>query len=65
MPFSPLFLGEGSPNKIDDRKKGTLILPSLLEDLETIGFIYIGPVMSQPQTRQARPETLLAGCGQR
>ena len=27
------FLGEGSPTKIDDRKKGTLILPSLLEDL--------------------------------
>ena len=32
MPFSP-FLGEGSPTKIDDRKKCTLILSSLLEDL--------------------------------
>ena len=27
------FLGEGSPTKIDYRKKGTLILASLLEDL--------------------------------
>ena len=29
----PTFLGEGSPTKIDCRKKGTLILTSLLEDL--------------------------------
>ena len=28
------FLGEGSPTKIDYRKRGTLILTSLLEDLE-------------------------------
>ena len=28
-----LFLGEGSPTKIDYRKKGTLILTSLLEHL--------------------------------
>ena len=27
------FLGEGSPTKIDYRKKGTLVLTSLLEDL--------------------------------
>ena len=27
------FVGEGSPTKIDYRKKGTLILTSLLEDL--------------------------------
>ena len=27
------FLGEGSPTKMDYRKKGTLILTSLLEDL--------------------------------
>ena len=27
------FLGEGSPTEIDYRKKGTLILASLLEDL--------------------------------
>ena len=33
MPFSTPFLGEGSPTKIDYRKKGTLILSSLLEDL--------------------------------
>ena len=32
VPFTP-FLGEGSPTKIDYRKKGTLILNSLLEDL--------------------------------
>ena len=33
VPFYPFF-GEGSPTKIDDRKKGTLIiLTSLLEDL--------------------------------
>ena len=30
MPFY-LFFGEGSPSKIDYRKKGTLILTSLLE----------------------------------
>ena len=27
------FLGEGSPTKLDYRKRGTLILTSLLEDL--------------------------------
>ena len=32
MPFCP-FLGEASPTEIDYRKKGTLILTSLLEDL--------------------------------
>ena len=32
MPFYSV-LGEGSPTKIDYRKKGTLILTSLLEDL--------------------------------
>ena len=34
MPFLPTCLGEGSPTKIDYRKKGTLILTSLLEDLD-------------------------------
>ena len=35
MPFSPVsVLGEGSPTKIDYRQKGSLILSSLLEDLE-------------------------------
>ena len=33
MALLPTFLGEGSPTKIDYRKKGTLILTSLLEDL--------------------------------
>ena len=32
VPFYP-FLGEGSPTKRDYRKKGTLFLTSLLEDL--------------------------------
>ena len=32
-PFCP-YLAEGSPGKIDYRKKGTLILTSLMEDLE-------------------------------
>ena len=36
MPFCP-FLGEGSPAKIDYRKKGTLILASLLEDPDIKG----------------------------
>ena len=34
VPFLTPFLGEGSPTKIDYRKKGTLFLTSLLEDLE-------------------------------
>ena len=34
VPFYPL--GEGSPTKIDYRKKGTLIQTSLLEDLVTV-----------------------------
>ena len=33
---SNALLGEGSPTKIDYRKKGTLILTSLLEDLEEV-----------------------------
>ena len=33
LPFLTPFLEEGSPTKIDYRKKGTLILTSLLEDL--------------------------------
>ena len=33
MPFYRFFLGEGSPTKLDCRKKGTLILTFLLEDL--------------------------------
>ena len=35
MPCYP-FLGEGSPTKIDYRKKGILILTSLLKDLEVV-----------------------------
>ena len=46
MPCYP-FLGEGSPTKIDYRKKGTLILTSLLEDLDKVSIhsetAYLGP----------------------
>ena len=33
LPFLTIFLGESSPTKLEYRKKGTLILTSLLEDL--------------------------------
>ena len=36
MPFYQSFFGEGSPTKINYRKKGSLILTSLLEDLVVI-----------------------------
>ena len=36
VPFDQLSLGEGSPTKIDYIKKGTLILTSLLEDLDSV-----------------------------
>ena len=35
-PFLTPFFGEGSPPKIDYRKKGTLILTSPLEDLVVV-----------------------------
>ena len=35
VPFLTPLLGEGSPTKVDYRKKGTLIPTSLLEDLGT------------------------------
>ena len=38
VPFYP-FLGEGFPTTIDYRKKGTLILASLLEDLGYVQFV--------------------------
>ena len=49
VPFYP-FVGEGSPTKIDYKKKGTLILTSLLEDLEDKGAwgcskVHGGPVL--------------------
>ena len=40
VPFHRFFFREGSPTNIDYRKKGTLILTSLLEDLVFVG----GPV---------------------
>ena len=45
MPFYPL-LGKGSPTKIDYRKKGTLILSSLLEDLVSLAFVKQEPLAS-------------------
>ena len=38
VPFYPLFFWEGSALKIDYRKKGTLILTSLLEDLVVLAW---------------------------
>ena len=38
----PTIFGEGSPTKIDYRKRGTLILTSLLENLELFVGIYFG-----------------------
>ena len=48
VPFSPLLWAEGSPTKIDDRKKkrGTLILTSLL-DLARLAFIELSLVWCQ------------------
>ena len=45
VPFYP-FWGEGSPTKIDYRKKGTLILSSLVEDLVS----FWGSLKTQPRT---------------
>ena len=41
VPFYPI-LGEGPPTAIDCRKKGTLILTSLLEDLGKIDYRPVG-----------------------
>ena len=51
-PFWPLFRGEGSPTKTDNRNKDTLIPTSLLEDL--------GIVLSQ-ETRHAESLGILGG----
>ena len=48
MPFYPFF-GEGSPTKIDYRKKGTLILTSLLEDL-VVFALSVTTICLHPQT---------------
>ena len=52
VPFYP-FLGEGSPTKIDYRKKGTHILNSLLEGLDDVPYSFAGgvpQVKNQSQT---------------
>ena len=46
MPFYPS-VGEGSPTKIDYRKKRTLILTSLLEVLVMVSFKGIPRIHSQ------------------
>ena len=64
VPFYP-FLGEGSPTKLDCRKKGTLILTSLLEDLiyqqadpSSFWFSYRRPCARQSsRTVSAWPDT--------
>ena len=51
-PFTVSFFGEGSPTKIDKRKKGTLILTSLLEDLgisKVAGSIFVLVPHSPPR----------------
>ena len=47
-----LFLGEGSPSNIDCRKKGTLLLTSLLEDLGN--FLFSAGLSSLRGTAQPR-----------
>ena len=49
MPFEPC-LGEGSLTKIDYRKKGTLILTSLLEDLVKDGLTKVNSLFLKKHT---------------
>ena len=54
----PLFWGEGSPTKIDYRKKGTLIPTSLLEDLVLV--LSNQPNRgTEPQKETSRPHVSL------
>ena len=53
------FLGEGSPTKIDYRKKGALILTSLLEDLVEISRVIT--IDFQVQTGQVSEEIQIWG----
>ena len=46
VPFYPFF-GEGVSTKIDYRKKGTLILTSLLDDLAVFEIRFSIPCLSQ------------------
>ena len=56
-PFSTLFW-EGSPIKIDYRRKGTLILSSLLEDLEVVTGRVPNQERGEKLTRQDRVEEI-------
>ena len=47
--FTVSFLGEGSPTNIDHRKKGTLILTSLPEDLAVVPGV--SETMAKPSGR--------------
>ena len=67
MPRSPdtalllFFFWEGSPTKIDDRKKGTPILTSLLEDLVAAKNLLehkypeVGGLQNRPSTWTIEP----------
>ena len=52
VPFCPL-LGEGTPTKIDYRKKGILVLASLLEDLAKDNTVFLGSPMLKQTYRVA------------
>ena len=56
VPFFSPFLGEGSHTKIDYRKKGTLVLTSLLEDLVLFppGFASSGLGVEKPAEKVPR-----------
>ena len=59
-PVVPLpFFGEGSPTKIDYRKKGSLILTSLLADLV---LVFHWPMFDQGPERSCNVQLLLGVC---
>ena len=61
MPVYP-FLGESSPIKIDYRKKGTLVLTSLLEDLQLVRPLFCPALLAlrELHVRFVAPEAALA-----
>ena len=68
VPFYPFL--EGSPTKIDQRKKGTLIRTSLLEDLEggtypnSLQFSYVWPRLASAPGSHDSMFVEAAGCAQ-
>ena len=55
VPFYP-FLGEGSPTNIDCRKQGTLVLASLLEDLDKGNSLSANGVKSRAAVWDTQPQ---------